>query len=288
MRNAWVLGMLCFTAAFQLRADTFVLADGTTIEGTIVEEGGGEVTIQSKYGKLKIKRADITEIKKQETTHEAIAKKWDELQNSAKKDDAGAWVDLGLAAKKAGLKDDMRAALRLALKLDPNNVVARQVLDADRAENGPNGAKAAVKPAQPQPPAQPAEPARTGQPSDAMTPLTQVVEAHDCPTCNGYGVLKNLPGKFKGFPCMTCNGKGKLTKVVTYDGCEIPKGYHLCALCDGKKFGTWKPCDKCGSGEMPGLVKRMSGYYICESCKGMAELPGLPCRECKGVGFVKD
>lgn len=287
MRSIYMLLCLCLVSIASLHADTVVMTDGSTLEGTISDDGGEEILVTTKFGKLKVKRADIAEIRRAVTTREAFAKRRAQLASGELKDNAQAWVDLALAARKAGFRDEMKDALKEALKLDPENVAAKQVLA--QSENQPIEAPPAkAPPARAEEARKPAQAPAAGQPSDAMTPLTQKTEARDCPTCSGYGVLKNLPGKYKGFPCMTCAGKGKLDKVVTYDGCEVPKGNHLCPMCDGKKFGTWKPCEKCSAGEMPGLVRRMSGYLICDICKGLGEIPGLPCRQCKGIGFLKD
>lgn len=46
------------------RADTLVMNDGTSVEGTVVEETPETVTLKVKFGKVSYKRAEIKEIKK--------------------------------------------------------------------------------------------------------------------------------------------------------------------------------------------------------------------------------
>ncbi|MBI3831828.1 MAG: hypothetical protein HY291_20065 [Planctomycetes bacterium] len=306
-------------------ADIFILQDGNTIEGDVISETDSEITIQGRFGKTKLKRADIREIQKKQSPHAMFVERLDELQKSDKKDDKDSWLDLGRFAKSAGQREDTHKAYAQVLKLDANNEEAHLALghvrqlgswitaEEKRKLEGGGNAAAANNDDKNAGGGGPSQVASLGI-VDTKSGSSKRVDCSacgatgysgwfDCKQCKRSGKPGWLnmgehmemcgtchgKGKLPGVPCKQCGGTGKVDpeKPATPMGRPIPPGFDLCSGCGGTGYETWNPCNQCKRSPQPGYLD-MNGYIqICTRCSGYGKMPGVPCSKCNTTGLVK-
>ncbi len=110
------------------RADNIYLKDGTTKEGTIVEETDEkiilEMTIRGIKASLHIPMEEIERIERTRSKKEALA----DQEKSIQADDAQGWLKLGMKYKALDLGEDARRCFEKALRADPQNEAASREL----------------------------------------------------------------------------------------------------------------------------------------------------------------
>ncbi len=110
--------LLCSSA----RADIYVMKDGRRIEGSLVKEEQGVLTVKTDIGELKLARSDITEIVARKTA----AQEFDERMQNAKT--AEEFFQAGEFARTSKMKREAQKAWKKALEVDPDHVAARTAL----------------------------------------------------------------------------------------------------------------------------------------------------------------
>jgi hypothetical protein len=104
-------------------ADEVKLKNGSTLEGTVLEENG-RVTIDLGYGTVSVDRAEVKSISKPVQ----LTDEYDRRLREVKDDDPNGYVQVAQWAAQHGLKSRSIALLRKVLMLDPNNENARREL----------------------------------------------------------------------------------------------------------------------------------------------------------------
>ncbi|MBI3829660.1 MAG: hypothetical protein HY291_09100 [Planctomycetes bacterium] len=237
------------------RADIFILQDGNTIEGDVVEENDAEITIQGRFGKTKIKRADIREIQKKKSPHAQFVERLDDLQKSDKKEDKDAWLDLGRFAKTQGVRDDIQTAYNQVLKFDPSNEEAHLALGHVRRLGSWITAEEKRK--------------------------LDGGGAADAGANNNAQAANNdpKPAAGAGGPSQT----GALGFVDTKSGSSKRVD---CSGCGGTGYSAWFDCKQCKRSGKPGWLNMGEHMEMCGTCHGKGKLPGVPCKQCGGTGKV--
>lgn len=253
MRHVLIAFLTLLLVGTSARADIFILQDGNTIEGDVIEENDAEITIQGRFGKTKIKRADIREVQKKKSPHATFVERLDELQKGDKKEDKDAWLDLGRFAKSQGLREDQQKAYGQVLKFDANNEEAhlglghvrhlgswitaeeKRKLDGGNADPGANN--------NPPPANNDQKPAAGGGPSQTAT----------------LGVVDTKSGSSKRVDCGACGATG---------------------------YSAWFECKQCKRSGKPGWLNMGERMEMCGTCRGKGKLPGVPCKPCTGTGKV--
>lgn len=246
---AWLLVVVLF-AQLQARADLFLLQDGNTIEGDIIAESDAEYTIQGRFGKTKIKKADVREIQKKKSPRATFLERLTDIEKGEKKDDKEAWTDLGRYAKSQGLREEAAKAFGKVLEMEPNNEEAHLgvghvrhlgtwITAEEKRKLDGGGVAEDPKPVA----ADPAPVAGGGGPSQTGT----------------VGVVDNKSGSSKRVDCGGCGATGIA------------------------KFFDCKQCRRSGR---PGWVNLGESMQMCGTCKGQGKLPAVPCRPCNGTGKV--
>jgi hypothetical protein len=113
------IAALCSSLA---QADVYVMKDGRRIEGTLVKEEQGVLTVQTGVGELKLSRSDIVEIVVKKTN----AQDFDERMKNAKT--AEDFFQAGEFARTNKMKREAVKAWKNAIELDPDHVAARTAL----------------------------------------------------------------------------------------------------------------------------------------------------------------
>ncbi|MCW8131778.1 MAG: hypothetical protein KIS92_15640 [Planctomycetota bacterium] len=272
------------------RADIFVLQDGNSIEGDIIDENDTELTIQGRFGKTKIKRSDIREIQKKRSPRSVFMERLAELEKGDKKDDKEAWLDLGRYAKANSLREELQKAFGRVLELDKDCEEAHLGLGHVRhlgswitAEEKRNLSGGNAAAAENPPPAANNNPPAPGPGGASQTGTLGFVDTKggsskrvDCGACGATGISRffeckqckrsGKPGWLNMGdhmePCGTCKGQGKLPGVP-------------CKVCNATgKVDPEKPNTPMGR-QIP------AGYEQCGGCGGMGYETWLPCNQCK-------
>ena len=110
-----LLALLCGASS---RADTLHLKDGAKLEGKIVAEERGSVTIETSLGAMKVERSRIARIEKGPTAAEELAAREKALPADAS---AEALFELAEFAKSRGLRRDRERLLDRVLARDPGH-----------------------------------------------------------------------------------------------------------------------------------------------------------------------
>ena len=112
--------------------DRIVLADGTRLEGRVVQEDGSRIILRIGSKERVIDRVDVTSATTRLSAwHEALDR-WLKLD----KDDATKIADIGLFAERLGLPEEARVFALRALAIDAENRAARELLGHERKEKG--------------------------------------------------------------------------------------------------------------------------------------------------------
>lgn len=121
MRNAFIFSLLIITVA--TRADVFLLADGSRVEG-VSAETGDQLTIVTYDGKtIHIAKKDL-----RGSVPEPKRNEYFKRLKALKDDDVAGRVELGLYCQKNNLKAQATALFEAALKLDPKSADAGKAL----------------------------------------------------------------------------------------------------------------------------------------------------------------
>ncbi|MFH1421657.1 MAG: DUF1570 domain-containing protein [Planctomycetota bacterium] len=112
-----------------LQADTIVTIDKKRLEGKITSETSEEVTIQLKYGEIKIKKSDIVSIDKNKTVWEEYEERSKEIAGTAQ-----AHYELGKWCQKKELLSDAKFEFKRALELDKDFEPAAKELKQIKVE----------------------------------------------------------------------------------------------------------------------------------------------------------
>lgn len=127
---ALLVALLCGTSS---RADTLHLKDGAKLEGKIVAEEKGSVTLATALGKMVIERSRIARIEKGPTAAEELAAREKALPADASAD---ALFELAEFAKEKSLRRDRERLLDRVLARDPGhekaNIARGRVRHGDR------------------------------------------------------------------------------------------------------------------------------------------------------------
>ncbi len=118
-RVAFVCGMvLALAVASVARADTVHLRDGGKLEGKVVAEEKGSITIDTALGRMVIERSRISRIEKGLTAAEELAEREKAMKADASAD---AWFELAEFARAKALRRDRERLLDKALARDPQH-----------------------------------------------------------------------------------------------------------------------------------------------------------------------
>jgi hypothetical protein len=121
-RIASIAGALALLVGPFVRADIYVMKDGRRIEGTLVKEESGVLTVSTGVGELKLARSDIAEIVSKKT----LAQEFDERMQNAKT--AEDFFQAGEFALSKKMKREAQKAWKKAIEVDPDHVAARTAL----------------------------------------------------------------------------------------------------------------------------------------------------------------
>jgi len=249
-RRHLIASAVCLLWSLMAQADIVVLLDGSTVEGDIIKEDDGEITVKGRFGKTVIARKDIREIQAKSSPRTEFLKQHAELEKGPHAKDALAWVTLGDWAKKEGLREEANRVFGEALRLEPNNDKAHEglghvrylgawmTLDEKRKLEGvakPVGGEAPV-----------------AVPAPVQNPVAGGAAV-------ATGVVGGSTGSSKRQPCGTCNATG---------------------------YSGWFDCKQCKRSPKPGWLYLGDKMEMCGTCAGKAKLPGVPCKTCVGTGQV--
>jgi hypothetical protein len=106
-------------------ADVIHLKDGRSVEGEIVEEGGGKVKVKVKLGSVTLNSDDIESIERKPTP----AQEYAERLKTLKPGSATEQLDLALWAESKKLEEEAIRHFLEALRLDPEVAPARAALE---------------------------------------------------------------------------------------------------------------------------------------------------------------
>jgi len=113
-----------------LLADTIHLEGGGKIEGTIIAEDEESYTVKTKFGEVKVLKANVVRIERG-SNEEVFQRRLKELRD----DDVEGHYELGLWAKEVGLKEKAKERFEYVLKLDPDHEGARKELGYKKVGN---------------------------------------------------------------------------------------------------------------------------------------------------------
>lgn len=105
-----------------LRADVFVMKDGRRIEGTLVKEERGVLTVKTGVGTITLQRADVVEIQAKKTS----SQEFEERFTAAKT--AEEFFQAGEFAREKKMKREAAKAWNKAIEVDPDHAGARTAL----------------------------------------------------------------------------------------------------------------------------------------------------------------
>jgi len=104
------------------RADIYVMKDGRRIEGSLVKEEQGVLTVKTGIGELKLARADIREIIAKQTAAQEFEARWSAAKSAEDFFQAG---EFALSKK---MKREASKAWNKAIEIDPDHLGARTAL----------------------------------------------------------------------------------------------------------------------------------------------------------------
>jgi hypothetical protein len=123
-KKVTVLVVLVLGASGLLRADLVYLKDGRQVEGTILEQDRRTVVVQTRFGKVTLKRSQIDRIEVKKTPSQELA----ERESKLAADHADGWFALALFAAENKLKKDEKRLLQRVLQIDAQHAGANQAL----------------------------------------------------------------------------------------------------------------------------------------------------------------
>lgn len=119
VRAVAALALLLVAAA---RADIYVMKDGRRIEGVLVKEERGVLTVKTGIGELQLARADIKEIIAKLTTAQEFEARWSAAKS------AEDFFQVGEFAQSKKLKREATKAWNKAIEIEPDHLGARSAL----------------------------------------------------------------------------------------------------------------------------------------------------------------
>ncbi len=114
-----------------LVADTVVKKDGRRIDGQIIAETDDQVTVQTKFGPVDIKRSEIVKIEKGKTP----AQEFKDLWEAVDRNDSRALIELAEWCDENRLNRESRKVYREVLNVDEDNEAAREELGYVRVDD---------------------------------------------------------------------------------------------------------------------------------------------------------
>lgn len=113
LRIAAVLVLACAASA-----DTWVLKDGRRIEGTLVSESGGVITVKTSFGDILFKTAEVDRVERGKTRAEEFAGRWKAAKTAEE------FFQLGRWAEEKKLTADTKRCMLRAVELDAKHAGA--------------------------------------------------------------------------------------------------------------------------------------------------------------------
>jgi len=104
---------------------------GRKAEGKVVAEDADSVTLETKFGRIRIPRKDIEKVERGKTTLEQFRERFEALQ---KKPDVAALAELARWCQEKGLTAEWKDVLRSIVQADPENEAANTALGLVRHE----------------------------------------------------------------------------------------------------------------------------------------------------------
>jgi hypothetical protein len=126
-----LLAILIAAATSSARADVVVLRDGRQLQGRTSSEGD-ELVIRRKHGEVRVKKAEVLRIDKEDDVYSQHERKSKELGSGT----ADERYQLGVWSRDHGLDAEARTAFLSVLKLDPDHAGARAALGYVRDDAG--------------------------------------------------------------------------------------------------------------------------------------------------------
>jgi hypothetical protein len=180
------------------RAEVILLEDGKIVEGKIISEDSGSITVETaKNIAITIKKEDIKKILTEKEAKAEFSKRRAAVRNG----DADGLLELARWAQSCGLDDESKKTAEEILKLEPENAGAKQILDKVAGNSSPQAGKPAPAPSpglipageikKTEPKTQPQATPGAPNPPPAAANASETPNAEDVPNDNREEVFVN-------------------------------------------------------------------------------------------------
>ncbi len=261
-KMAFGLLLFAFCASCCL-ADVIIFHDGRELEGEVIGEEGGYYIIKGRFGKTKVNKREVKEIRKVKSPREVAEAKRAVLLKT--KGDANAWFELGQFAESKRLRKYVKESYTKAIEADPQHEGAHKALGHVRY---------------------------LGQ----WIPLEQKMRLEGKVKVGNRWVAAGEEQDSTSSPETSGHGETKETDQALRDKMSKATGMSnfsdknekqvVCPHCKGSGYIIWLQCNNCNLSDKPGYKFTGTGYILCNRCNGKTKFPGMICPVCKKQGKV--
>lgn len=277
MKNTPNLSMcllaLVLVGALSARADLIIFQDGRTLEGEVIKEERDHYIIKGRFGKTRVDKREVKEIRKVKSPRQQVETKWKDLEKSTKRSDSSKLFELAKFAEEHRLKAFALKIHKRNVELDPDHAGSRKALGhvrylgqwipferkmklegkvkvGDRWVSQEEAEKAGIKPGSEDP-----DKSKVAAETDDEERKRAIRERME-----------------------------KLTGISGYS--KRGEKQVKCPKCSGTGISIWLQCKNCDRSDKPGYRFLGYRYVLCDRCKGAAKLPAVACALCKKTGKV--